>query len=73
MGLIVGTLLIVINQGDRLLEGPWDQILLWKVALTPLVPFFVSLFSGYLASKQLSGLKSELALCKRELQELKQE
>ncbi|MEM8694949.1 MAG: nitrate/nitrite transporter NrtS [Pseudomonadota bacterium] len=40
---IVGTLLIMINQGDLLLTGGWPP--LWKIILTYLVPYGVSSYS----------------------------
>lgn len=41
---IVGTVLIVINQGDRILAGTWPPV--WKIALTYLVPYSVSTYSA---------------------------
>ena len=46
-GLLVGTLLIVINHGDVLARGEPDRTLLLEVALTPLVPYLVSTFSTF--------------------------
>jgi hypothetical protein len=43
---VVGTLLNAINQGDRLLALRLDDVVWWKVALTYLVPFLVSVFSA---------------------------
>jgi hypothetical protein len=73
MALVVGLVLILINQGDRILNGPWDRNLLWKLALTPLVPFLVSYFSSYLASRQQKSLQAELKLCQRELAECREQ
>jgi len=42
IALVVGTLLIVINQGDVLLRAEWPRALWWKVPLTYLVPFIVA-------------------------------
>jgi hypothetical protein len=39
---IVGTVLLLINQGDILLRGQWAGALAWKVPLTYLVPFVVA-------------------------------
>lgn len=39
---LVGTLLLAINQGDALLEGRVPSDLWWKVPLTYLVPLLVS-------------------------------
>lgn len=44
--LIVGTILTVINQGDRLLNGEIDGAMAWKIGLTFLVPFVVATMSG---------------------------
>ena len=41
---IVGTALVAINQGDRILAG--DSPPAWKVLLTYFVPYAVSSFSG---------------------------
>ncbi len=47
----VGTLLILINQGDVLLAGPRPAALLWKVPLTYAVPFLVAICSALLNSR----------------------
>ena len=39
---VVGTILMMINQGDLLLHGEWPRSLAWKVPLTYLVPFVVA-------------------------------
>ncbi len=41
---VVGTLLILINQGDALLAGQWPP--LWKILLTYCVPYSVSTYSA---------------------------
>ncbi len=52
IGLIVGTLLNVINQYDALLgELPLN---VWKLSLTYCVPFCVSMVSGYMTIKEVS-------------------
>ena len=43
---IVGTVLIGINHGDALLRGDVDGIRLFKMLLTPLVPYTVSTLSS---------------------------
>jgi hypothetical protein len=43
---VVGTLLNVINQGDRLLALRFDDVVWWRIALTYLVPYCVSVFSA---------------------------
>jgi len=42
IALVVGSVLVAINQGDGLVAGRWDMALLWKVPLTYLVPFVVA-------------------------------
>jgi len=51
ISLIVGTLLIAINQGDFILAGQVPN--LWKAGLTYIVPFCVSLFSALSAQKNM--------------------
>lgn len=41
-GLVVGSLLVLINQGTELAAGQAPPALLWKIPLTYLVPFCVS-------------------------------
>ena len=50
----VGTLLLIINQGDVLLSGHWPGTLLWKIPLTYLVPFLVATW-GALANSRVRG------------------
>ena len=42
IGLIVGTLLTLLNQGNIILSGSWEPDLYWKVPLTYCVPFLVA-------------------------------
>jgi hypothetical protein len=42
IALVVGTILLAINQGDVLLGGEWPRALFWKAPLTYLVPFVVA-------------------------------
>jgi hypothetical protein len=49
--LLVGTLLTAINQGDVFLHGPLTAMLLWKLPLTYLVPFGVSMYSAIAISR----------------------
>ncbi len=44
--LVVGTVLVVINQGAPLLRGEFSAELAWKVVLTYCVPFSVSLWGA---------------------------
>jgi hypothetical protein len=43
---VVGTVLNAINQGDRLMAFQWGDVVWWKVGLTYLVPFCVSVYSA---------------------------
>jgi signal transduction histidine kinase/CheY-like chemotaxis protein len=47
-GLVVGSLLVLINQSGRLVAGDWSLELFVRVGLTYLTPFIVSLLSSYL-------------------------
>tara|TARA_R110000787_G_scaffold104494_1_gene211598 strand:- start:949 stop:1161 length:213 start_codon:yes stop_codon:yes gene_type:complete len=44
VSLIVGTVLVIINQGDLILAGSIPDI--WKIPLTYSVPYFVSSYSS---------------------------
>jgi hypothetical protein len=44
--LIVGTLLTVINHGDKLLLGQVDGSIAWRIVLTFVVPFVVATVSA---------------------------
>ena len=52
VALIVGTLLVVINQGDRIVEGRLDSLVLAKILLTYLVPYLVATYAAVAALKQ---------------------
>ena len=49
VALIVGTALNLINQGPEMFAGEWPVI--WKIALTYLVPFLVASYGSYAAFK----------------------
>jgi hypothetical protein len=51
IALIVGTILVTINQADLLLRGDWRPSLIWKVPLTYLVPFVVATWSALINSR----------------------
>ena len=51
IALVVGSVLVAINQGDLLLTGRPEPALLWKVPLTYLVPFVVATWGGLLNSR----------------------
>jgi len=53
VALVVGSILIAINQGDVLLSGQVTSTTLWKLILTPLVPYLVSTHSSVAALRQL--------------------
>lgn len=44
VSLVVGTVLVAINQGDTMLTGAWPT--LWKIPLTYAVPYCVSSYSS---------------------------
>lgn len=43
---VVGTILNVINQGDRLVTMGFDELNWWKLCLTFLVPYCVSVYAA---------------------------
>ncbi len=49
--LVVGTVLLTINQGDVLLGNHWPAALAWKIPLTYLVPFVVATWGALLNSR----------------------
>jgi hypothetical protein len=51
IALVVGSVLVAINQGDVILAGRWDMALVWKVPLTYLVPFVVATWGALLNSR----------------------
>lgn len=50
VGLIVGTILVLINQGDQIYAG--EVPVLWKVALTYLVPYCVATYGAITAKRR---------------------
>ncbi len=44
--LVVGTILTLLNQGDVLLSGSWNNALYWKIPLTYGVPFMVATYGA---------------------------
>lgn len=52
--LVVGTLLTLLNHGDRLLAAAWGADLAWKIPLTYLVPFAVATY-GALGARRRDG------------------
>ena len=57
VALIVGTLLVLINYGDRIFTGDLGQADWLKMALTYLVPYGVSTWSAVLALRE-AGLST---------------
>ena len=52
IALVVGTVLVAINQGDAIVGGGrWDAPLVWKVPLTYLVPFLVATWGALVNSR----------------------
>ena len=43
---IVGTVLVMINQGNVLIANVWPSALAWKIPLTYAVPFTVAMWSA---------------------------
>lgn len=64
IALVVGTVLLLINQGDVVLSGLLPAALFWKVPLTYLVPYFVSTYStlGAVAARTPAPLEGANAL-----------
>ena len=51
-GLVVGTILTLLNQGDTLLAGQWNNALYWKIPLTYCVPFLVATYGALVNSRK---------------------
>ena len=51
ISLVVGTILAIINYGDRIIMGGMDGISYFKCTLTYLVPYAVSTYSSVMAVK----------------------
>ena len=47
VAVVVGTALNLINQGPEMLSGKWPVV--WKLALTYVVPFLVASYGSYAA------------------------
>ena len=46
VGVVVGTILTAINQGDLILAGTLGPESAWKIPMTYLVPYLVSTYAG---------------------------
>ena len=57
-GVIVGTILVAINQGDMILGGQLDASAAWKIPLTYLVPYCVATYGGVSAIRAYDKWKS---------------
>jgi hypothetical protein len=49
--MLVGTLIVAINQGNVLIAGDFPAALYWKIPLTYCVPFFVATTAALLNSR----------------------
>ena len=49
--IVVGTIIIAINQGNVILDGHWPTDLYWKVPLSYCVPFFVTTWGALINSR----------------------
>ena len=54
VAVLVGPILVAVNQGDVILLGKLDVICLLKIGLTFMVPYFVSTFSSVAALQDCS-------------------
>ena len=52
IALLVGTILFALNQGDIVLGGEFPQALTWKIPLTYITPFLVSLWGALASAKR---------------------
>ncbi len=50
--LVVGTVLVAINQGTVLAAGKFPAALAWKIPLTYAVPFCVAMWGALINSRQ---------------------
>ena len=53
--LVVGTVLVLINQGGILVSGAWPPSLLWQIPLTYTVPFCVATWGAISNSRRPGG------------------
>ena len=52
VALVVGTILTLLNQGDGLFSGQWNNALYWKIPLTYCVPFLVATYGSLAAARR---------------------
>ena len=65
---VVGTLLVLLNQGDVLLSGHVTKRVLVKSLLTPIIPFCVTMLGAFLNSRptvQAEDLRPGWAVVRR--------
>ena len=52
VALVVGSILTLLNQGDTILAGNWQNALYWKIPLTYCVPFCVATYGALTTSRR---------------------
>ena len=52
VAVVVGTILTLLNQGDGLFSGNWNNALYWKIPLTYCVPFLVATYGALTAARR---------------------
>ncbi len=52
VAVVVGTILTLLNQGDGLFAGQWNNALYWKIPLTYCVPFLVATYGALTAARR---------------------
>ena len=52
VAVVVGTILTLLNQGDNLFAGQWNNALYWKIPLTYCVPFLVATYGALTAARR---------------------
>ena len=52
VALVVGTILTMLNQGDTIFAGNWQNALYWKIPLTYCVPFCVATYGALTNSRR---------------------
>ena len=52
VAVVVGTILTLLNQGDSLFVGHWNNALYWKIPLTYCVPFLVASYGALTAARR---------------------
>ena len=52
VAIVVGTILTLLNQGDGIISGEWNNALYWKIPLTYCVPFLVATYGALTAARR---------------------